>query len=273
MTEPSLLVAASSHRSGSTLVQRYVTARSSTFVWGENGPFFESLLQAAEGWPQQPHNERAYERVLDDPAHSERRYMPNLSPPRRRVERAFHDAILSIYDVLPEGYDGWGWKAVGYGRREVDFVRSLFPQIRLILLVRDPWDVARSVRRKGWIDRRGYFTGVDDVARRWARSTAELARIAHEDERGSCLLLRYEDLPDRLPDLNRFLGIPNAPEREQEIITRRLGTAPRLSRFRVTAEDVEHVTRAAGDVAASLGYAPPSADGPGGALSAVEAPS
>jgi hypothetical protein len=157
MTEPSLLVAASSHRSGSTLLQRYVTARTTTFVWGENGPLIESLAAAVDGWPQTERNQRDYEGVMLDPSLAERRYMPNLSPPRKAVEHALRDAVLATYASLPAGYDRWGWKAVGYGRPEIDFVRTLFPDIRLILLVRDPWDVARSVRRKGWIDRRGYF--------------------------------------------------------------------------------------------------------------------
>ena len=93
MTEPRLLVAASSHRSGSTLLQRYVTARTTTFVWGENGPFIESLIQAVEGWPQTKRNEREYERVILDPSLSERRYVPNLSPPREAVERAREELL------------------------------------------------------------------------------------------------------------------------------------------------------------------------------------
>jgi hypothetical protein len=263
MTEPRLLVAASSHRSGSTLLQRYVTARTTTFIWGENGPFIESLIQAVEGWPQTKRNQREYERVILDPSLSERRYVPNLSPPREAVERALRDAVLATYATLPSGYDGWGWKAVGYRQREIDFVRSFFPATRLILLVRDPWDVARSVRRKGWIDRRGYFANTGEVAEHWLRGTEDLVRFAEEDRDGACFFLRYEDLRDRLSELNRFLGVEDEPPRELEIVGRKLGIAPRMSRFRITEDDMTAVTRIAGDTAATLGYSPPEVHAPG----------
>lgn len=270
MTEPRLLVAASSHRSGSTLLQRYVTARSTTFVWGENGHLVESLLQAIEGWPQTRRNQREYEGVIVDPSLAERTYVPNLSPPRERLEGALKEAFLATYAALPPGYDGWGWKAVGYGRREIEYVRSLFPDIQLILLVRDPWDVVRSVRRKGWIDRRGYFADADEVAERWQRNTKDLVRIAEDDRDGACFFLRYEDLHERLQAINSFLGVEDEPGREREIVGRRLGVAPKMSRFRITDDDVEAVTRIAAETAVSLGYTPPSAKARGPERAPVE---
>lgn len=253
---PSLLLSASFHRSGSTLLQRYVTAVSDVFVWGENGWLIDSVRTAWEEWPGEAHNERERRKVMSDPSTMQRRYVPNLAPSRDRVLDAFRLAMTDIYRDRPEGFARWGWKAVRYGRAELDFVRRLFPDIVIVLLVRNPWDVARSVRRKGWIDRRGYFEDVAQVARHWAERTAYYAELAGvADERVH--LVQYEQLEDRLAELDAFLGVQADPAKREEILSRRLGAAPVISRYGLTAEDVETIGDIAGNVASGLGYAPP----------------
>ncbi len=256
---PRLLISATSHRSGSTLLQRYVSARSSTFVWGENGPFVTALLTALQGWSSTKKNEQEYEAVMADPTLPERLYTPNLSPPRRAAEEALREAILRIYRDIPEGFDGWGWKAIGYGRPAMDFLHGMFPEMRVVLLVRDPWDVARSVRRKGWIERRGYFADMAAVAEEWKRGTRAARRLASLDD-PRFFLLRYEDLRARLPELNGFLGIEDDPAREEEVLSRRLGTAPTVSRFRLTDDDLSAVSRVCSEEASDLGYTAPAVE-------------
>jgi hypothetical protein len=256
---PRLLISAASHRSGSTLLQRYVSARSNTFVWGENGPFIPALLSALEGWPSTRQNEQEYRAVMADPTLPERRYTPNLSPPKQAAEHALRETILRVYRDVPDGFEGWGWKAIGYGFRVVKLLHAMFPEMRVVLLVRDPWDVARSVRRKGWIERRGYFQNMDEVADEWRRGAEAARRMADLDD-PRFLLLRYEDLRDRLPDLNAFLGVADDTAREEDVLSRRLGTAPTVSRFRLTDDDVATVTHVCGEVASDFGYAAPTVE-------------
>jgi len=267
---PRLLIAGSSHRTGSTLLQRYVTALSSTFVWGENGSFVESLRRASESWPQTARNSREYAEVMDDPSLIERKYTPNLSPPKALAIAAMRDAILQVYRAVPPGFDGWGWKAVAYGHGEIDFLRELFPGLRVLLVVRNPWDVARSVRRKGWIDRRGYYQDMAEVAEHWFLRTRDFLALT-EDPDPHLLLLRYEDLHSRLDDIDAFLGISADGVRRGAVLSRRLGAAPAVSRFRLTASDIDAVTRVAGDVAAQLGYAPPGDQASGAAATSSAA--
>jgi len=265
---PRLLIAGSSHRTGSTLLQRYVTALSSTFVWGENGGFVESLRRAAESWPQTKRNSREYAEVMNDPSVTERKYTPNLSPPRELAVAAMRDAILQVYRSIPPGFDAWGWKAVAYGRGEIEFLRELFPELRVLLVVRNPWDVARSVRRKGWIDRRGYYQDMAEVAEHWFLRTRDFLAMTGTADPG-LILLRYEDLHTRLDELDAFFGISSDTDRREGILRRRLGAAPAVSRFRLTPEDIDAVTHVAGAVARELGYAPPGETAP----SPVSAPS
>jgi hypothetical protein len=237
-------------------LQRYVTAVSETFVWGENGPLITALREAAEGWPQTSRNERDYGEVMRDPAVTERTYAPTLAPTRETLIREMRRMICGVYRDLPTGFSAWGWKAVGSGRPDLELVRELFPDIRVVLLVRNPWDVARSIRRKGWIDRRGYYRDMADAAEHWMLRTSEfLDLVREEDER--LFFLRYEELHQRLDALHGFLGVEVDEARSKQVLARRLGTAPRLSRFRLTGEDIDAVTRVAGATAAELGYAPP----------------
>jgi len=176
------------------------------------------------------------------------------------VTWAFRQAIQGIYSELPTGFERWGWKDVGYGREDLDFVRTLFPDIDVVLLVRDPWDVARSIRKKGWIDKRGYFRDMEEVATHWTeRTTSYLDLASVDDER--VLLVQYEHLDRRIADLNRFLDIDEADTGWKEVSSRKLGTAPRVSRYHLTPEDVETIESIAGDVATDLGYTPPSTSG------------
>ena len=252
---PRLLLAASSHRSGSTLLQRYITAVSSTFVWGESGAFIGALRTAADGGPGTRRNERDYREIMDDPSSIERRYTPNLAPPRDVLLDEMRRTIRGIYREMPAGFDAWGWKSVSYGIADIDFVRTLFPEIRIVLLIRDPWDVARSIRRKGWIDRRGYYRDMADAAEHWMLRTRDFLEIAARDD-GGILLLRYEDLRERRDELHAFLDVDVHPERSDEVLSRKLGAAPTLSRFRLTEEDLAAVSEVAGETAAELGYVP-----------------
>lgn len=96
---PALLVAASLHRSGSTLVQRYVTAAIDTFMWGENGQFVQALRDAYESWPSKAHEEVQFRQAMDDPS------------------------VTQLYAPRPPGFTQWGWKDVGYG--EADIIESI----------------------------------------------------------------------------------------------------------------------------------------------------
>lgn len=134
---------------------------------------------------------------------------------------------------------------------------TLFPEIDVLLLVRDPWDVARSIRRKGWIDKRGYFEDMGQVAAHWTERTASFLELTSVDD-DRVHLVQYEHLDDRIAGLDAFLGFDDGGRTWEEISRRKLGTAPTFSRFDLTSEDVETIASIAGDVASGLGYSPPS---------------
>ncbi|MDH3270419.1 MAG: sulfotransferase [Gemmatimonadota bacterium] len=254
---PSLLISASFHRSGSTLLQRYVSAVTDIFVWGENGWLMDSLRRAHDAWPKGPHNVRDYRQAMADPSTMQRIFVPNLAPPAGHVLQVFRRTIMDLYAGRPPSHERWGWKAVRYGRNELEFARRLFPDLDIVLLVRDPWDVARSVRRKGWIDRRGYFEDISQVATHWTERTAYYRDLADAND-DRVHLVQYEMLDDRISALDEFLDIGPEVGSWDAISRRKLGATPSVSRFDLTPEDVGTINDIAGEVAEDLGYSAPS---------------
>ena len=256
---PAVLVSASLHRSGSTLVQRYLTASTDVFMWGETGRLVQGFREAWDSWPSEDHDLRNHHQVMADPSVVEGAFMPNLAPPPARLAEGLRASFMRIYGELPKGFRRWGWKDVGYGCREIELVRTLFPDLLLVLLVRNPWDVARSIRRKGWIDRRGYYQDVAEVARLWAERSRHYRRLAAGDD-AHVRLLQYEHLDGRLVEVAEELGaeVRHAKSVWSRISGRTLGAAPALSRFRLTREDVDTIEGIAGEEAANFGYGTPS---------------
>lgn len=224
-------------------------------MWGENGLLGPALRSILRNWPQEVHNERDYAAVMADPDLAERRFLPNLAPPRDHVLDVLRRTVSEIYHDIPRSFRSWGWKAVRYGREEIDLVRSLFPGIRILLLVRNPWDAARSIRRKGWIDRRGWFEDMTQVATLWTERTAGFLEVGRAGDE-HVHLVRYESLEERITELNAFLRVEGDAS-WREVSKRTLGAAPVFSRYDLTPEDVETIERIAGDVASDLGYACP----------------
>jgi hypothetical protein len=163
---------------------------------------------------------------------------------------------FSIYRDMPADFNRWGWKAVQYGAEEIDFVRTLFPDIQVILLVRNPWEVARSIRRKGWIDKRGYFEDMRQVATLWVDRTAGFQAMSKTNEE-KVYFVRYSEMQERASDINRFLGMPDAPERQEAVFKKKLGKAPLVSRFELTDEDRATVCDIAGELAGEMGFDEP----------------
>ena len=122
-------------------------------------------------------------------------------------------AALPGEDLLSQFLDQLG--AMGQGRlvlaihRHVDKVVALLPEARILHLVRDPRDVARSAIGLGWAGS-PYF-GVDG----WIETEKTWDRAAYAIGQDMALSLKYEDLiaePEaQLTAACRFLDLPFDP--------------------------------------------------------------
>src|SRR5271170_8108548 len=175
--DPFVLISASFHRSGSTWLQRVIAAGSDTFVWGETGSLVPSLRKATELWRKRaPTADRERSEFLAS------RMAPdvvvaNMSPP----EDEFVDAQRVLFRRLYAqryGRSRWGWKAVTYDADDIRYLWDLFPDLKVLLLVRDVANVYLSLRALSW--QTWWPGGTREIAELWAKRSVSYAMLADD---------------------------------------------------------------------------------------------
>lgn len=203
-----LLVLGSGQRSGSTLLQRLLSSHPDVLIWGEHGGKIGELLAAAEGllaWSDGYGRDARAE--LDWNGYQG--WLANMSPDRERVvaalRRFFH--VLYAEPATALGRPIWGLKEVRYGLVEARRLYRAFPDLAVVLLVRDPRDMLRSLYE--WECHSGG---------KWTRSQTRLAvqhwrRVAADwladpaPALPPVLRLRYEDVVAEPASACEMLGI------------------------------------------------------------------
>ena len=229
-------------RSGSTLLQRMViagsktasTTGSGTMIWGEPHNRAEMIPNMARQW--RPFTDRwppladQDARLIEGPL--EHAWIPKLSPPvlaLRRAHRAYFDTMFGA-PARELGHPRWGIKEVFLDPAHVVYLRWLFPESRMLFLVRNPQDAFLSYKIRGpWYlqwPQRSIATGWS-YGRLWSRLAIGYHELSKE---GVGLLVRYEDLEASSERIADHLGHPVPPP---SALPRRRGDAPVRGRPRV----------------------------------------
>jgi hypothetical protein len=191
MERAPLLVLAAGQRCGSTLVQRLLSSHPQVLIWGEHAGQLRQLLAIGDRL-------RTWTTDFGDPGRlgfarsGYQSFMANMTPEADRIDRATRAYLEQLFarPAQEAGRPIWGFKEVRYGLLEANAVRRLFPDCRVLHIVRDPRDVLRSL-------------DVWERAGGWPRSDTELVvadwkRVAASfwtsDVEPWVLRLRYEDL-------------------------------------------------------------------------------
>ena len=201
-------------RCGSTLLQRLVMSTGEIWMWGE-------VYTQAEPLQQMLGMFRPFREDFPDPGlfadpdvgagDLTEEWIARLSPgPRHLLEahRRFWDRLCAR-PARERGYRRWGLKAVNLPIDYPVYLRRLYPDAKLVYLVRSPYRAWLSYRRFGnW-----YATFPDDpvfTVGRFARMWAEHARQFLERGReADGLLLRFEDViegGEPLAELSDHIG-------------------------------------------------------------------
>lgn len=204
MSEPKpVFVLSSSWRSGSTLLQRFITATGEVLVWGETGGALDSLANALAGWEQITADssrrfpgglggkgEAAYGHFATTPksGHADQ-WIANLSPPYADLAAGLRDMLDTLYGARAErfGYPRWGLKETRCDLDTARRLQALYPAARFVFLVRNPLDVILSIKRRDWMGMPPGHATLKYYADHW-RTRAMQFRQADFG-----LSLRYED--------------------------------------------------------------------------------
>lgn len=190
-----LLVLAAGQRCGSTLVQRLLCSHPRVMIWGEHVGQLRPILAAAKRLRFWADHDAVLARD-EMAAHGYQGFIANLMPERSYIDDACRAFIETLFakPAFEVARPIWGFKEVRYGLSDALLLQRLFPQLRVIQIVRDPRDVLRSLEEweshPGWT-RRNTEAALRDwltVARSFIGSGTD------PDLRRLILTVRYEDL-------------------------------------------------------------------------------
>lgn len=221
-------------RTGSTLVQRVLNSAEGVLIWGE--PFSESNLvprlasSLAFLDPEHGHFDGDHA-VLgpDQDLPDEDDWTALMSPPLGQLVRGYRALVEETFRVPAEqhGCDRWGVKEVVWDGDCIRLLRLLYPQARLVLLVRDPRTQWRSYRPMTtphpWFYRwpGSPVRGPVAFAGTWSRLVRDF--IEADASSGAVALFRYEDLgfPGERARLAEHVGL----ELSESAFERRVGSS------------------------------------------------
>lgn len=153
--------------------------------------------------------------------------------------RAFLD---TFYREMRATRDLVGFNEVRYGRAELDLVRRAYPDAAIVLLLRDPVDVWRSMPEWG--------RSLDELIADYTRRAIEYAELA---DRSGFFVLRYEDVVAKTHDALALLSelARLTPGEITEVID-----GPRLhsTRHEVPEVDIERIRDHCARAMERLGY-------------------
>jgi hypothetical protein len=198
-----IFVFSSSWRSGSTLLQRYITASGEALIWGETGGALNALKEALAGWEQITADsarrfnnctggkgEQTYRDFIDKPkSEHAQQWIANLTPPYQDILDGIRSTLLELYGKRAEelGYPRFGIKETRCDIATAHCLKTLFPDARFVFLVRDPLDVMLSIKRRNWMGRPSSHATLHFYAEHWATRSAQFRQA------GFGMSLRYED--------------------------------------------------------------------------------
>jgi hypothetical protein len=201
--EKSIFLFSTSWRSGSTLLQRYITASGEVLVWGETGGALNALRDALAGWEQITADssrrfansiggkgEQSYNKFISTPKSDHaQQWIANLTPPYAEIVSSVRSMLIDLYGKRAEalGYSRFGIKETRCDLTTAHRLQVLFPDAKFVFLVRDPLAVILSIKRRDWMGRPAGHATLHYYAEHWR------ARSAQFREAGFGMALRYED--------------------------------------------------------------------------------
>jgi hypothetical protein len=164
-------------------------------VWGEHDGQLRDLLALTARmrvWAD-THGRRGRDEYATRGYHG---FMANLTPAAEQLDAAARRfvTVAFVEPALALGRPYWGLKEVRYGLPDATGIHALFPQTRVVQLVRDPRDVLRSLDVWERADRDPWQRAdTVDAVRDWCRVAGSFL-VPPPATGPPVLRLRYEDL-------------------------------------------------------------------------------
>src|SRR5699024_8686155 len=149
----------------------------------ENGgclTLFSSIHHNALYYANHSRQERAnYFNNGEDPNH----WIATMTPPKENVTESLIHSVKAFHEQLyEEGYrdthDLIGYKEVRYGEPELNLFRMCYPKSAIVLLIRHPVDVWKSVSQNAKVNR---YQSVQEFSELWNLRVKSYINLSHND--------------------------------------------------------------------------------------------
>ena len=246
-------VFAASWRTGSTLLQRVITASGEIFVWGEPTflPHLAVLYQKANGYFQKV----AWNRKAGFSGQVGK-WVPVVSPSESRVRSSVGSFLTALYheETVQRGFPRWGFKEVRAKAMEhIQLLADVYPAAKFIFLVRDPYDMYRSIKGKK------FHLNFPDPYRPvqiWNDNVQDFLNAPGLSPK--CKLVRYEDLckisrkeNTLLKEIASHLDIGITERMYGELESKRDSTG---TKQQLDPSEIAEITRIVSETAGLIGY-------------------
>ncbi|MCA1059077.1 sulfotransferase [Rossellomorea aquimaris] len=199
-----IMISAVTQRTGSTLVQRIFNERKQTLIWGEHFGVlteFNKIYNNTTAFYNRHKGTRDIYFKQEDTGVSISCLMPDMPYIEKAMQSAVRTFINELYSEKRNSYDKIGFKEVHYGREELHLFRKCFPQTPIILLVRNPIDIRKSMNGKSWSKNENPF---NKFLNEWNNRSREYYELAQKDP--NMYLFKYEDIINRKPATLQLLS-------------------------------------------------------------------
>lgn len=196
---PPIFLLAAGWRSGSTLVQRLIMSSGEALLWGEPYHRLSPVQRLCESLPGRQEDQELKSKILaeeDNDIDIKSDFIANVYPSQGSLVSAHRAYLQSLLEspARNRGYRRWGFKEVRFRPPHWRYLKFLFPNARIIFLVRHPYHAYRSYKVfPSWYERwpeKAIFTP-SEFGELW--SSIALGMWEDRDE-ASVYLLKFEDL-------------------------------------------------------------------------------
>ncbi|HET7579655.1 MAG TPA: sulfotransferase [Bacillales bacterium] len=218
-----LLISSATHRSGSTLIQRIFNARARTLIWGENGGCLTDYCHIYNNALHYSETFKDVRNAYFNEGQNPNQWIACMTPRPEILRKAVIQSIKTLNDQLyvdehRDAFDMIGYKEVRYGKEELELFRECYPGCPVILLIRHPVSVWKSVSPRAKKERYGSFQGFSEL---WTNRVEEYLDLSAKDP--DMHLIKYEDViakETKTLDLIKSIGSLKDDEIEKVLAVR-----------------------------------------------------
>ncbi len=192
-----LIISAVTQRTGSTMLQRIFNQRKKTLIWGEHSGVISYFYRAQEAIINFASRFQNQTEAYFNSGENTNQWIACMCPENKYANKAIVKSLKtfldSYYEPYRETHDIIGFKEVTYGR-ELLLLRKAYPKAKIMLLVRNPIDIWKSMPKQKLNKRESIEGCINfiDMLKQWNNNTSFYIEMNKEDS--LVYLIKYEDI-------------------------------------------------------------------------------